>query len=203
MKQALAFLLFLLTSGIPAVAQNIDAVTAGHYLQGQFQQQRFMKGFDAPFESHGRFTLAPGLGLLWQAETPFAATTIIGPAGLVQEVQGVEMMRLPAARAAFVTRTFDMLADVLSGNWQRLRDDFDVNRSQKGEDWELELLPLRTTGPELPFRRILIKGSRFADIVEIEKAGGDRDLLIFQNQQLLTVPLPAELSEKLNSLGHP
>lgn len=201
MRIAAAVLLYLFLAPV-ASAQDIVPLAEGQYLQGRFRQQRFMQGFAAPLESQGRFTLAPGQGLLWRAETPFAAMTIIGPSGLVQEVNGTETMRLPANRAAFLARTFDILAGALGGNWRALDDIFEVTRSQRDAGWELTLVPRRAADAELPFRRIVIRGARFAEAVEIEKVNGDRDVLTFGGQQLMQAPLPADEQVKFNAAGH-
>ena len=116
-------------AALPVRAWAITALSAGQVLRGRFVQERHLHGFDAPLRTEGRFVLAPGRGLIWRAETPFAITTVITTAGLVQDVDGTETMRLPAARLPFLGRLYGMLSGALSGDWRGLEPDFVVVRS--------------------------------------------------------------------------
>ena len=86
----------LLVLACPALAETA-VLKDGDVLRGHFVQERFMQGFAAPLHSEGSFVVAPGRGLIWRAETPFAITTVVTPAGLVQSVDGAETSRLSTA----------------------------------------------------------------------------------------------------------
>lgn len=179
-----------------------QTLNVGQVLRGHFVQERHLKGFNAPLRTEGVFVLVPGRGLIWQAETPFAVTTVITAAGLVQAVGGTETMRLPAARLPFLSRLYDMLSGVLGGDWQAIETDFTATRSGNAQNWSMELIPRQTPNQiSMPFRSISAKGSRFLDEVVLTKADSDDfDRLTFLDQTLSTAPLSAAESAMLDSV---
>lgn len=162
-------------------------------LEGRFVQERHLKGFNTPLRSTGTFLLAPGKGLIWKGETPFATVSIITLQGIVQLVDGVEASRLSAARAPFLTRFYDMLGGALLGDLGALERDFIVKREGVGDKWRLAVTP-RTSDSAVgrQIESILVSGSNFAEEVEIVKPGGDRERLVFSAQRVLADPLTAE-----------
>lgn len=176
-------LLFVLLV-FPAWAETA-VLKDGDVLRGRFVQERYMQGFAAPLRSEGSFLVAPGRGLIWRAETPFAITTVVTPAGLVQSVDGAETSRLSAARLPFLARLYDMLAAALAGDWRGLESTFTVTR--KGD--AVSLRPVKADDPNIP--AIAARVGRFVEEVEIAKPGGDRDRLIFTDQILNARPLDA------------
>jgi hypothetical protein len=176
-------------AALPARAWAVTALSAGQVLRGRFVQERHLHGFDAPLRTEGSFVLAPGRGLIWRAETPFAITTVITTAGLVQDVDGTETMRLPVARLPFLGRLYGMLSGALSGDWRGLEPDFVVVRSGDEAHWRTDLTPRRPDAIGMPFRDIAVSGSRFVDQVQIDKSDGDFEHLAFLDQVLSNEPL--------------
>ena len=180
-----------------------ETLSDGQVLRGAFVQERFLKGFQAPLKSEGHFVLAPGRGLIWRTESPFAVTTVMSPAGLVQEVKGTETMRLPAARLPFMSKLYTMLGGALTGDWKALEDMFAVERTGDAKAWTLHLTPRRADDPTLPIRAITVRGGRFVEEVEIAKPDGDRDRLTFQDQALKAEPPTADEAKLLSSTSRP
>ena len=165
----------------------------GQRVEGRFVQERHLKGFNSPLRSEGRFLLAPGKGLLWKSEKPFATISIMTDQGIVQLIDGVEASRLSAARAPFLTRFYEMLGGALLGDLGALERDFTVKREGGTDTWRLAVAPRAPDGPVgRQIESILISGTRFADAVEIVKTGGDRERLVFSEQRVMTGPLAAE-----------
>lgn len=178
------------------------AITGSSTLRGKFVQERRLQGFQAPLRSEGRFMLAPGRGLIWQTLTPFAVTTVITAAGLVQDSDGAETMRLPAARLPFLAKLYDMLGGALAGDWQALGREFTVVRSGDAAAWQVDLQP--RTPPDaasMPIRAIRIAGGRFVEQVDLMKEGGDSDSLRFTGQTLSTAPPDAAEIAQLAGVG--
>lgn len=182
---------------------GITALGDGQILRGRFQQLRFLEGLQAPLKSAGSFTLVPGHGLIWRTETPFAVTTVMTPAGLVQEVNDREIVRMPANRLPFMSKLYAMLSGALSGDWDPLADSFKIERQDEARNWRLRLEPIIRDDPAMPIRAITARGSRLLEQLEIVKANGDRDRLILLNQKLETAsPRPEEL-RLLDGAGRP
>jgi len=167
----------------------------GQVLRGRFEQERFLVGFEAPLKTAGSFTLVAGGGLIWRAETPFAVTTVMSPAGLVQEVDGAKTMSLASARIPFMTKLYSMLSGALIGNWSDLEGTFKIARTGDAKKWELRLTPIAANDPAMPIEAIIVRGKRLVEDVVVIRSAGDRDHLRFSGQSLETVaPTSDELA---------
>ena len=186
-----------------APAVEVTPLAKGQVLRGRFEQLRFLQGFQAPLKSSGTFFLAPGLGLIWKTEAPFALTTVMSPAGLVQEVNGRETMRMPSARIPFMSKLYAMLGGALTGDWEGLSSAFNITHKADGKGWRLKLEPIRADDPEMPIRAIDLHGSRFLEDVDLIKLNGDHDRLVFLNQKLESASPTPEESQLLARAGEP
>ena len=158
----------------------------GQILRGRFEQERHLEGFQTPLKSSGTFLLVPGRGLVWRTEQPFAVTTVISPAGLMQEVHGRETMRMPTAKLPFMSKLYAMLSGTMTGDWSALASAFNVVRTPEANGWSLQLTPLNPDDPNLPIQSIRARGGRLLDQIELVKPHGDRDRLVFLNQKIET-----------------
>lgn len=204
MTRLLILILGLLAFALPALAtEGAGTIPQGQVLRGRFVQERHLAGFAAPLKSEGRFLLAPGRGLIWSVEQPFAVTTVISPGGLIQEMQGNETMRLPAARLPALAKLYGMLGGALTGDWRGLETVFDVAREGSPDAWRLTLTPRRADDPAMPFRAIALRGGRFVDQVELRKPDQDFDRLVFLDQALSAEGPTAAERKLLDALGPP
>ncbi len=190
----LAVLSALLAS-FAAMAVEPATLAEGQVLRGRFVQERHLQGFAQPVRSEGSFLLAPGRGLIWAAEQPFAVTTVVTAAGLVQSVGGAETVRLAAARLPVLSRLHAMMAGALAGDWRALEAEFEVIREPAGPRQRIILTPRRAQD-NAPSRIVALVG-RFVDEVDIERSGGDRDHLAFNGQVLSAGPLRADEAKAL------
>jgi hypothetical protein len=171
------------------------ALKDGQILRGRFEQDRFLKGFDAPLKTGGSFTLVAGGGLIWRAETPFAVTTVMSPAGLVQEVEGKKTMSLATTRIPFMTKLYSMLSGALTGNWNDLESTFKIARTGDAKKWELRFTPIAASDSAMPIEAIVVRGRRLVEDVVVMRSDGDRDHLRFSGQSLETAaPTSDELA---------
>lgn len=194
MRRAL-FAALALAVATPVLAETAGptaTLAEGQILRGRFVQERHLQGFAAPLRSEGHFVLASGHGLIWQAEKPFAITTVITAAGLVQEAAGAPPMRLTAARLPFLSRLYDMFEGALAGDWRTLAGDFTVTRTGDDRHWRVELAPRKGEDPVTPIHALTLEGGRFVDRIEMTKPGGDVDDLTLTGQTLSTGPLAAD-----------
>lgn len=188
-----------LTLAAPTI--EVTPLTKDQVLRGRFEQLRFLQGFQTPLKSAGTFVLAPELGLIWRTETPFELTTVMSPAGLVQEVGGRETMRMPSARIPFISKLYAMLGGALTGDWEALSGAFNITRKTEGKGWRLKLEPLHADDPEMPIRTIDLHGSRYLEDADVVKLNGDRDHLVFLDQKLESAPPTPEEATLLAAAG--
>lgn len=181
-------------------AQSLTLAT-GEVLRGRFTQQRFLQGFNAPLTSTGSFILAPGRGVVWHGETPFAVITVMGPSGLVQRVAGGATTHYPASRLPAIARLYEIFGAALSGDWQKLASVFNVRREGTDADWRVTLTPLRAGESALPLRQVVASGGRYVNAVEVTRSNGDSDRIEFSQQAPSRAPIDAETSELLDTAG--
>jgi hypothetical protein len=191
---AIRTLLFGLVIGCAAISAPASAETRppagqtplkdGQVLRGRFEQDRFLKGFDAPLKTVGSFTLVAGGGLIWRAEAPFRVTTVMSPAGLVQEVDGKQTMSLASTRIPFMTKLYSMLSGALIGNWSDLESTFKIVRMGDAKKWELRFTPVAANDPAMPIEAIVVSGRRLVEDVVVKRSDGDYDHLRFSGQSL-------------------
>lgn len=194
-------LVALVLAAAPARAQKL-VLEEGQVLRGQFEQKRYLSGLANPVRSSGVFTLVAGRGLIWTTTKPFATTTVMTEAGLIQDVKGKETLRLAASRLPIMSKLYTMFGAALTGNWEAMQSAFALTRQQKGQAWSIRLDTLRADDPSLPIKLINARGQRLLDEVEVVKPNDDRDVLTFSNQKLESGPPTAEESEFLARAQH-
>ncbi|MGE5540453.1 MAG: outer membrane lipoprotein carrier protein LolA [Gemmatimonas sp.] len=191
-----ALLLVLAALAAPAVALAAgptQSLGADEVLRGRFVQERQLSGFKSPLRSEGHFVLAPSRGLIWDADKPFAVTTIITPDGLAQNIDGSQALRLDAAKVPFLSRLYDMLGGALSGDWRRMEADFTVTRTGNDKSWRVSMVPRTSDNVAMPFRSIEVTGGRFVDVIVMTRPDGDTDTLRLLDQSLARGdPTPGE-----------
>jgi len=205
MKRWILLGLLCLCSTAAAAADDGQLVTPlkpGGVLRGHFTQERALQGFQAPLKSEGTFVVAEGKGVIWTVEKPFATTTVITPAGLVQNAGGTETMRLPAGRIPFIVKLYDMLSGTMTGDMSGLKQQFDVKTTGPAADWSLTLTPkadqATSSDPQnMPIRELDITGGQYVKSVNIQRQNGDHDLLTFTDQKVDTEALSAAEAQLL------
>lgn len=183
---SVAFLLPAVTYATPP-----SFIAPNEVMRGNFSQDRFLAGFDAPLHSNGNFTLAPNQGLIWRSEKPFATTVIITSQGLIQKTGDTELMRLSATEMPYFAPLYRFLAATLSGDWGALSEHYQVRDTAVDNGRELTLHPLKGNAGLVPFDSITIHYSKFVDHIEIRKPDGDRDHLSFTDVMLSSGPVGA------------
>ena len=184
---------------LAAVLAGPGVLVPGEVLRGRFEQERRLAGFAHVVRASGRFVLAPGRGLIWQVEAPFAVRTVITPAGLVQQVEGEEALRLSAERLPFLTQLSQMLAGALGQDWGALDAVFERRQSGTAQAWEMELTPRAGAGAGMPFSRILVRGGALVESVQMQRPNGDAESVRFLEQNRVLGALSAEEQALIDS----
>lgn len=153
-------------------------------LRGDFVQMRYLKGFEKPLRSDGRFVVVPDQGVLWSVSKPFPMTTIIAPNKLLQKHKGRKLMELTAAKAPFISTLYKMIGGALSGQWSALEKDFSIHQTVQEPNWSVTLQPLKQEDAFVPFTQIVVKGTSHVKEVILDKPSGDRDVLTFTNVKI-------------------
>lgn len=145
---------------------------------GSFVQQRYLRALPQPLTSSGHFTLARGLGLLWQLEKPLTQTYRITPGAIAKETPA-GWTPLPGSDLA--ARQSALFLAVLGGDRSGLERDFELALSGDAGHWQLRLTPRGALLKQV-FDGILIQGGELVEQVEIRETQGDRSLLRLDGQ---------------------
>ncbi len=153
----------------------------GDVLRGEFKQQRKLQGLAESFDSAGRFTLAGGRGLIWRVDSPFAVSTTITAAGIMQETDGAPGLKISSAQVPFLQNFRKILQASLSGRIDLLSDQFEVKKSQsENGEWRAVLTPGLTEGAKaLPIVKLEIIGREEVRSVLLVRTNGDTDYILF------------------------
>lgn len=208
MKTVLAALVVFLTLAATGAAAAQGSPTprllaAGEVLRGRFVQERFLQGFEKPLRSEGSYVLDLGQGLLWRTEAPFAVTTSLSAAGIVQEVRGAETMRLSADRVPLLAGLYSVLSGALGGDVARLGQLFQARRGEADGAWRVVLSPNETAARSMPIAEIVLTGRSLVENVEIRRANGDRDHIQFVDQEISSRPLGSDEARLILSPARP
>jgi len=161
MKYSVIFALFLCTAGLwaqnateeifrqPLEPATMDAFKtvcsrlASHsVVQGNFEQEKTLSRLNRTLKSSGNFTIAAGLGMIWDTVKPFPSTLILGKDYLIQYRPGGQKTVLNAQGNETFLRMAEVINAVFSGDSQGLIDNFNIYYSgSAGARWELGLSP--------------------------------------------------------------
>ena len=195
------FVAALIGQGAARAQTQSLTLASGEVLRGRYMQQRFLQGFNAPLTSTGSFILAPGRGVVWSSETPFAVVTVMGPGGLIQRVAGGATTHYPASRLPVIARLYEIFDAALTGDWQKMAMVFSVRREGTDGAWKVTLTPLPVGDGGLLLRHVLVLGGRYVNSVEVMRVNGDWDRIEFSQQAPSRVPIDAETSKLLDTVG--
>lgn len=146
-------------------------------LRGEFVQEKFLRGLDAPLTSKGNFVLAKQQGLLWNLQAPLVRSYRITATGIALRVADQWQLQTKQDAANRQSRLF--LA-VLAGDQQGLEEDFSFALSGDEHGWQLVLTPKALLLQQI-FTQIVIKGADYVRSIELHETQGDRTLMRMEN----------------------
>jgi len=190
LKQFLVFALFVFyTVGVVDASQiGPNEVKPGSVLTGEFSQERYLNGFEAPLVSSGDFFLFPSKGLAWRVFEPFESRLIMTSEGITQITHGSIMKVVGTTGLAKLIG--GLMYPALSGDWQKLKNNFEVNVEQSAAtdtEWTASLRPVNETIGKI-IESIELTGGTTTRSLIIFKTNGDRDEIQFKSQEILSVP---------------
>ncbi|MGV6989160.1 outer membrane lipoprotein carrier protein LolA [Testudinibacter sp. P80/BLE/0925] len=153
-------------------------------VQGQFIQQRFLNGLEKPLLSSGQFAIAQGKGLLWQMETPIDNIMRMTPQNGIEyrlNNRWAKVKQKSAANAEM--QQIKLFLDLLSGNTQGLKEQFDLQLQGNADNWQLQLIPTSFLLKSI-FNKIEIQGGNSVQQIELYEAQGDSSRILLQQQRI-------------------
>ena len=152
-------------------------------VRGHFVQQKFLRSLPQPLTSRGDFTLAQNQGLLWQLHSPFEQDLRITPQGISKRDEQGHWQALPQQMGA--SRETRIFLDVLAGDTQGLRENFDITLTGDAQAWTMTMKPSSDLLRQI-FDAIAIQGGARVQQIELRESQGDRTVLQLQDSQAAT-----------------
>lgn len=174
LKSVFTGLIFACLLSTATVAQSITLQDA-QALSAQFEQDRYLQGFNGATRSAGEFYLLPDKGVAWRTVTPFASDLIVGEDNIRQMVQGQQVMQVPVSQLPGADALHLIFAAILRGDWNRLERKFSARREPHGQGWKLTYVPPGRG----PIRAIELTGADYIETAKIFRRNGDRDVIRF------------------------
>lgn len=188
-----AIMIFILL-GAPSDESNAQAKQPGlipevNILRGNFEQTRYLKGFQKPLKSEGRFLVSKVNGVVWQGMKPFPSRILIRNSGAIVNLDQKKNPVKTKAKKPNAAMSKIMLA-MLSGDQDEMAKYFNIQRSESNGVWTLQLQP--KGGMARAFFRVEVKGNRYIQKVVMEEKSGDKTELEFSAVSEVPDSLSAE-----------
>lgn len=148
--------------------------------EGEFIQEKRLKFLTKPLITNGSFIYQQNKGVLWKTQTPLASTLLINASQILSE-EGEQA--IPPAFG-------DMFNTLLSGDLLNLRENFDISGAEKGESWQLQLIPKDDMMKKL-IAAIRLEGNQDIQLWELQETGGNLTRISFSK-----IAHPASLNKE-------
>ncbi|MBE7636515.1 hypothetical protein GUA87_06630 [Sneathiella sp. P13V-1] len=163
-------------------------------ISGQFNQDRYLAGFEAPFRTSGDFHLIPEKGLAWVVTSPFPSRLIMNEHGITQIANGAVTQSSSGGVGKVIS---EMIYPAMANDWEGLSKNFTVDVRKVDNKWKATLLPKHSRLKEY-VTEIIVEGSETTELLTIKKARGDYDRIAFSNQ----VISPSSTAEALEAFQY-
>ena len=147
-------------------------------VRGEFEQKKHIQALAKPLVSRGDFVVARDRGVLWRTRRPFEQTVRLTRAGIVLEQGGETQVRLSAEREPAVRAATGVLFALWAGDFDRLREYFDLSGRAERESWSVTLRPSGAVPAQL-FHSVRMEGDSHIRAVDLLERNGDRTEIRF------------------------
>lgn len=191
--------LLLLAAPLPgwAAAKDLASIkrqlATPAVLKGRFEQARAIKVLRKPLKSSGRFVLAKGTGLLWQAEKPLPSLLRITREQIAQLKDGKAKVFVDTKAQPGLSVVGKILFAVFSADVDELQRHFEFisTTAKAGQPWTASLRPLDKNVAKVVVG-IEISGGRTVHELRLAEANGDSTVIRFLDVSEKAPLSPAE-----------
>ena len=149
----------------------ISGAFSGGSFVGDFKQTKAVKGSTRTFVSTGQIQIAPGYGIVWYTEKPYASMLVVGKDVLIQKIRDGEPTHLDMAQNPIYTQIATSLECVFSADFSEMDQMFTSYLSGDASSWQLRLVPKSKTVASF-IESIIMSGSdRFESLTLFETTG--------------------------------
>ena len=150
-------------------------------LQGRFSQEKYLGALDAALISTGVFTYQRGKSIRWEILQPIQNELVMTPTTITNKQGNDELLRLDMGANPTAAVIGELFFSVLTAEWEKLSDYFELSGEIEGQQWHAVLVPLDQTIGQI-FSRIELKGESLLRVIILHENSGDRTTIRLDNQ---------------------
>lgn len=148
-------------------------------LRGKFVQTKKIEGISKNLISEGNFLFSKENGIYWQTTKPFLLTLVFGKNAVIQ-IQDGQKELISANNQVFFREFSKIFQSIFLGDYDKLKEYFDVFFVVNNEEWTLGLKPNNDFIKDV-MTAIIISGNKNINEVEIREKFDDKTIIKFHN----------------------
>lgn len=150
------------------------------HLEGHFRQQKYLSSMDISLASHGVFEYQRGESIRWQIQEPIQNELLVTPTAIVSRQGDQNLLQLGAESNPAVSAFSGIFFSVLTADWGKLAEYFELSGRVDGDQWQANLLPLNDSIAQL-VTSVTLKGDGLLREVILNEIGGDTTTIHFDH----------------------
>lgn len=178
----LIFLILPLNAGAEITFAQLAKISmTPEKLEGQFSQEKYLSALNAGLVSTGVFNYQRGKSIRWEILEPIQNKLIMTPSGIIGLQNDSELLQFDASINPTAAVLGEIFFAVLTAEWEKLAEFFELSGSIEGNRWHAVLVPLDRTVMQV-FSRIELKGKALLEEIILHEANGDRTTIRLNSQ---------------------
>ncbi len=173
----LLFTILVLLSFSPAKAEfNLDslmrATQTPETLEGEFEQEKYLAALQTSLHSSGVFDYHRGESVNWQTLVPVQSRLVMTPDSISEQSAAININGAGVFSA--------ILFSLVTGDWQKLSEYFEISGELSAAGWQATLLPKDATITTF-IRQVDLRGGALLEQVTIFDQADDYTKITFKN----------------------
>lgn len=160
------------------VMKQISQFPLSKELVADFKETKTIPALSRPLISKGKLFLEAGKGMMLERNSPFPMKTILVGGRIFQWVDGdKEPQEIKEAAAKMMAEN---LYAILSGQYDKLFDRFNVYGKTENTQWEVAIQP-RLPFIQKYFSGLIVNGAKYINRIDIFENGTTHTQIVFSN----------------------
>ncbi len=148
-------------------------------LEGRFSQHKYLSSMDILLTSRGEFEYQRGKFIRWETLDPIQNELLVTPTAIVSRQGEQNLMQLGTESNPAVAVFSEIFFSVLTADWTKLAENFELFGRVDGEQWLAELQPLNDSINQV-VSGVTLKGDSLLREVILNESGGDTITIQFE-----------------------
>jgi len=141
--------------------------------EGHFRQEKYLAAVDTSLKSSGSYSFLPGRSLRWTIEEPVSSELLVTADGAVSSRDQGQVAQLNSAENPVAAELGKILFAMLTADWQRLAEYFEIDGDLADTRWQVDLKPRNAVLASV-FTHVELRGERLPSEILLHETGGNR-----------------------------